>query len=103
MEHFIAPALFVVLGIIFSRGKGAWMIAGYNTSSKATKASYDVNALLKFMGKFMFVLADCWLVISFGAWYRNDGLVRAGLVLFIVVTLAALIYMNTGGRFKKIV
>jgi len=101
MEHFIAPALFVVLGIIFSQGKGAWMIAGYNTASKATKASYDVKALLQFMSKFMFVLAGCWVVISFGALYQNDGVVQAGLVLFIVVILAALIYMNTGGRFKK--
>ena len=101
MVHFIAPALFVVLGIIFSQGKGAWMIAGYNTASKETRAGYDVEALLQFMSKFMFVLAGCWVVISFGVLYQNDRAVQAGLVLFIVIILAALIYMNTGGRFKK--
>jgi len=101
MEHFIAPVLFIVLGIIFSQGKGAWMIAGYNTASKETRASYDVKALLQFMSKFMFVLAGTWLVVSFGALYQNDGVIKAGLVLFIVVILAALVYMNTGERFKK--
>ena len=34
----IMIALFLVLGLIFSRGKGAFLSAGYNTASKAEKA-----------------------------------------------------------------
>ena len=51
--------LFLVLGLTFSRGKGAFLIAGYNTASKAEKARYDEKALCRFMGKIMFALAGC--------------------------------------------
>jgi len=32
------------------------------------------------MGKFSYVLAGCWLVVSFGEMVKNDGLVQVGLV-----------------------
>ena len=34
----VITALFVVLGIIFASGKGANLIAGYNTASREEKA-----------------------------------------------------------------
>ena len=46
----VIAALFVLLGILFSRGKGAFLIAGYNTASAAERARYDEKALCRFMG-----------------------------------------------------
>lgn len=59
-------ALFLVLGLIFSQGKGAFLIAGYNTASKAEKAKYDEKALCRFMGKIMFALAGCQGIMALG-------------------------------------
>ena len=53
----LITVLFIILGVIFSLGKGAFLIAGYNTSNKEEKAKYDEKALCKFMGKSMFTLA----------------------------------------------
>ena len=39
--HAIVISPFVVLGILFLRGKGADLIAGYNTSSPTKKAKTD--------------------------------------------------------------
>lgn len=44
-------------GTVFSLGKGAFLIAGYNTAPKREKEKYDEKALCRFMGKLMFALA----------------------------------------------
>ena len=85
--HFLTVALFLVLGTVFYRGKGAWLIAGYNTASPAEKRTYDEPALCRFMGKLMFALAACWLVITFGDLLQIMALFWIGFVLFLVVTL----------------
>ena len=55
--------LLVVLGTMMSLGKWSFLIAGYNTMSKEEKERYDETALCKFMGKFMFVVAFCFLLM----------------------------------------
>ena len=42
-------ASFVGLGVLFSKGKGAFLIAGYNTASRSEKENYDEKALCRFM------------------------------------------------------
>ena len=53
----VITALFVVLGIIFASGKGANLIAGYNTASREETAQTNEKKLLKAMSVLMFVLA----------------------------------------------
>ena len=52
-----------ILGIVFLCGKGAMLIAGYNTSSAEERAEMDEKQLCRFMGKFCFAMgggmADC--------------------------------------------
>jgi hypothetical protein len=93
--------LFIVLGVIFSNGKGSFLIAGYNTMPKMEKEKYDTVALCKFMGKMMFSLS-----FSMAFWVLSDllgtkWLFNFGLVLFICTILFTLLYANTGNRFKK--
>lgn len=97
----IIIALCVVLGVVFSRGKGAFLIAGYNTASKAEKAKYDEKALCRFMGKIMFALAGCQGVMALGILVVGMWLYYAGLGLFLAVVFGTVIYANTGNRFQK--
>ena len=62
--------LFLLLGLVFSQGKGAFLIAGYNTASQAEKAKYDEKALCRCMGKLMFALAGTWALKSPAATLR---------------------------------
>ena len=39
--HLGMTLMLVILGIVFSKGKGAFLIAGYNTASKAEKQKTD--------------------------------------------------------------
>lgn len=93
--------LFLVLGVVFSQGKGAFLIAGYNTSSKEEKAKYDEKALCRFMGKLMFAMAGCWMVIALSAVLDRVWLLLLGLGLYLVVLFGGVIYANTGNRFRK--
>lgn len=94
-------ALFLVLGLIFSRGKGAFLIAGYNTASKAEKAKYDEKALCRFMGKIMFALAGCQGIMALGILVVGMWLFWVGIAAFLAVAFGTVIYANTRNRFRK--
>ena len=92
---------FVGLGVLFSKGKGAFLIAGYNTMPRAKKERYDQRGLCRFMGKLMFALAACWVPVALGAVLDVDWLCRAGIAAYLIVIAAGVIYANTGHRFQK--
>ncbi len=94
-------ALFAVLGIILWHGKGAWLIAGYNTSSKSEKSKYDEKKLCRFVAKLMFFFAVCFVLLAASTWLDSMALYYCVIALFLVVTFAAVIFANTGNRFKK--
>ena len=101
LAELAVTALFVGLGVLFSKGKGAFLIAGYNTMSKAKKARYDKNALCRFMGKLMFALAACWIPVALGTALGLGWLYGAGIAAYLLVIGGGLIYANTGHRFQK--
>ena len=97
----VIAALFVVLGIIFALGKGANLIAGYNTASYEEKSKTDEKKLLKAMSVFMFVLAGCFLVSALSQVFNVKSLIWVGQVSFAASLIIGLIYLNTGDRFRK--
>lgn len=99
--HLAVTALFLLLGALFSKGKGTWLIAGYNTASPVEKAKMDEKALCRSMGKLMFALAACWLVITASDVFQSMALLWVGLALFFAALIAGVVYANTGNRFKK--
>ena len=92
---------FVGLGVLFSKGKGAFLIAGYNTMPRAKKERYDQRALCRFMGKLMFAIAGAWVPVALGAVLDVGWLYGVGIAAFLIVIVAGLIYANTGHRFQK--
>ncbi|MDR3587593.1 MAG: DUF3784 domain-containing protein [Desulfosporosinus sp.] len=97
----LTTALFIVLGVVFSLGRGAFLIAGYNTSSKEEKAKYNEKALCKFMGKSNFVLAFSVFLWGLSNLVNQPILFGIGLILFIGTIIFMVIYVNTKNRFKK--
>ena len=89
---------FFILAAFLWCGKGSWLIAGYNTSSKDKKDQYDEKALCRFVAKLMLVVAAFMVALAF----INNGFVLIALVvIFLVFIFGAVIYANTGNRFKK--
>ena len=97
----VIAALFIALGIVFALGKGAGLIAGYNTASSEEKANTDEKKLLRAMSIFMFVLAGCFLISASSEVFHVKLLIWIGQGSFVAALIAGLIYLNTGNRFRK--
>jgi len=61
---FIIGGLVIAMGIVLLTGRGAFLVAGYNTASKAEKAKYDEKKLCRNVGKI--VLPAGVLTIALG-------------------------------------
>lgn len=99
--HLGIVALFLVLGIVFLKGKGALLIAGYNTASPEEKARIDEKKLCRYMGRMMLALAACWLVLASSEIFQTMVLFWVGFALFFVVIIVGIIFLNTGGRIQR--
>lgn len=97
----LTAVLLIVLGIVFSSGRGAFLIAGYNTLPEEEQAKYDTIALCKFMGKVMFALAFSMVFWILSSLFDIGWLMIVGIVLFFCFIVFAVAYVNTGNRFKK--
>jgi len=101
---FIIPLIFTILGFVLRSGKGSFLIAGYNTSSKEEKKKYDEVALCKFMGNLLIVIAAIVLLTAVSEIYYValfNIIVIAAPILILVLVFGTIIYANTGDRFKK--
>lgn len=91
----------ILIGIVLSRGKGAFLIAGLNTMSKKEKEKYDIPALCKFMGKIMFAFVLSMLFLLADEFFPGYYLLTIGQVLLGAVLLFVLVFGNVNKRFKK--
>lgn len=99
--HLAVVVLNLILGFVLYNGKGLSLIAGYNTASKEKKQQIDEKQLSRFVGKIMFISAGCWLIIALSDIFPSMLLHFIGLGMFVLVVLIAVIYANTGERFKR--
>ena len=93
--------LFFVIAAVFWSGKGAWLIAGYNTASAEEKSKMDEKAVCRFMAKLMLFMGAAWCVVTAGLLLDIMALFWVGLVLFFAVTIGGVVCANTGNRFQK--
>ena len=91
----------VLLSIPFFMGKGASLIAGYNTMSPEEQEKMDTRALCRFMGGLLLGLAFSVLLCLFSEIFSLKWMMTAGISLFAAVVLFGLVYANTGHRFEK--
>lgn len=101
MAYFLGAALLSVVGYLVRFRRWAWLIAGYNTSSRASKERYDLAELTRGVGNFAFLLAALLMVAGVGVVAGLDWVTVAAMVLLVAASLAFLVYANTGGRYLK--
>lgn len=91
----------LILAIVLLCGKGAMMIAGFNTMPKKEREKYDSVALCRFLGGILLPIALTVPAFFLGGYFKIDWLnyvvvgIDVGLILF------AIIYANTKNRFRK--
>ena len=91
----------IVIGIVLCCGKGAFLIAGYNTASPKEKASYDEKALCRATGILVLVIVGCVELLMLGLVLNLTALVWGDGILMAVSTVFGLIYINKSQRFRR--
>ena len=91
----------IVLAIFLLNGKGAFLIAGYNTMSKKDKEGYNEKALCRFVGYLLIGVAACILLFPLGDYLKMAWISYTGMALMFTGVLAAAVYANTSKRFRK--
>ncbi|MEC2074532.1 DUF3784 domain-containing protein [Metabacillus fastidiosus] len=91
----------LIIAIVLSKGKGAFLLAGYNTMSESQKEKYKEKELCIFMSKIMYGICLGLLLIALSEQFKIQALVIVGLIITIGLPLFSMVYMNTSNRFKK--
>lgn len=101
---FLSPILLMILGIIISKGKGSFLIAGYNTSPKELKEKYDEKELCKFIGRLLLYLA-CIQFVPVSAEILDfscfEEILIATNIATIFIAISSIIHLNTSKKFKN--
>lgn len=103
----ILALVFLVIAIFLFTGKGAWLIAGYNTASQAERDKYDKKKLCRAVGllcllccAMMCALARMGYRVETGAMAEAEmlpfGLISAAVIL--AASVVTVIYSNTKAR-----
>lgn len=101
MAFLIISIPFLIFAITLSKGKGASILAGYNTMPDSEKAHYDEVALCKFMGKIMYGISFSIVLFALSELLENQVIFIIGLILLLSLIIFAMVYSNTRNRFKK--
>ncbi len=90
------------LSIPLLMGKGTGLIAGYNTMTPQEKAQWDGPALARFTGRLLLVIGLTTLLFGAGLFLLAlEWLTWVYLAVVLGLSVFAVIYCNTGSRFKK--
>ncbi|MDR1701948.1 MAG: DUF3784 domain-containing protein [Sporomusaceae bacterium] len=91
----------IIMAIFLLNGKGAFLIAGYNTMSKDEQARYDEQALCHSVGWFIIGISFCMLLVPLGIYFDQLWLIYCGIAFASLLTFGYVFYVNTGNRFRK--
>ena len=88
----VLALLLLILSIFLFCGKGAWLIAGYNTASQEEKAQYDEKKLCRATGVLLLV---CSVLLGLMAFFihgvETGAMAEAAIAHFTWVFLAVLL------------
>ena len=99
----IITSLIIVIAVFLLNGKGAFLIAGYNTLSKKEKEKYNEKALCKCVGFILIGVAVCIMLFPLGDYLKMAWITYSGMGIMFAGVLGGVIFANTSKRFRNTV
>ena len=91
----------IILGIVLICGKGADLIAGYNSLPSKEREKWNEKTLCRAVGILLLIMVGCIELIGVGAILDITILEWTGCALLIIFTAGGLVYINKSKRFKN--
>lgn len=92
--------MLIVISFFLKRGKGLWLLAGFNTMSVEERNVYDMERIGKFTSKTLTGMALCLLAFDFGLYINNIIVIVFPWVVFGGIVIFTLVSLNSD-KFKK--
>lgn len=92
--------ILIIIAFFLKRGKGLWLLAGFNTMSVEERNVYDMEKIGRFISKTLTGMALCLLAFDFGLYINNIIAIVFPWVVFGGIVIFTLIYINSD-KFKK--
>jgi len=95
-----------VMGISLIRGKGSWMIAGYNTMSKEEKANCNIKKISQAVGIFLSIVGVLMAIMAVIIQYADKNnleniILYAALVFGFVIIVGCVILVIYCQKYDK--
>lgn len=90
-------AVLLLISVVLLQGKGSWLIAGYNTSSKEEKKKYNEKKLCQATGAMMLIIAVIFSILTFITYLvevkslMNEKILENTAILTCILTVAVVI------------
>ena len=91
----IVFVILALISIVQLTGRGAGLIAGYNTASKEEKSKYDEKKLCKITGIGMSVIAALVLILAIGEDVLPAEFAYLSLTIVLIDCVVMIVLMNT--------
>ena len=104
MTNLMSGAFLFLLGFNIKKFKMSYLIAGYNTASKKEKSKYDENKLVYYVGNLLMlssIILILPVVFHFTIFSLEAEIFFASWMVFVISTIAGVIYINVSGCTKQ--
>jgi len=91
----------LVLAIFLFNGKGAFLIAGFNTMAPEKQKTYNVRALCRAVALLLVAISTVIMIMPIAIYLEIEWLFYTTIASTIVLPIVFAIYANTGNRFRK--
>ena len=99
---FIVPALMFLMAFYFLSGRGAFLIAGYNTLPKKEQEKYNQKELTRSVGIFLIIFSVLMALTLFaGIILENSLWMAAGIICSLIFTGVWMYHVNTSKKIKS--
>jgi len=92
----------IILAVFLFNGKGAFLIAGYNTMSSDKRASYNKLALCRAVGTLLLILSALMFLFPLAMQLDAMWLFWVAFALFMIVTFGFVLYTNISKKFRVV-
>ena len=92
--------ILIIIAFFLKRGKGLWLLAGFNTMSVEERNAYDMEKIGRFISKTLTGMALCLLAFDFALYINNIIAIVFPWVVFGGIVIFTLVYLNSD-KFKK--
>ena len=92
--------ILIIIAFFLKRGKGLWLLAGFNTMSVEERNAYDMEKIGRFISKTLTGMALCLLAFDFGLYINNIIAIVLPWIVFGGIAIFTLVYLNSN-KFKK--